>query len=53
MRLRTQLAQLDDLASKETDTKRLKELADATARLAEQERLSANRPCLVRAALRN
>ena len=44
MRVREQLEKLDALASGEKDTKRLKELADATTRLSEQERILAGRP---------
>ena len=43
-RVRDQLDRIDDLAADETDPKRLKELADATTRLAEQERILAGRP---------
>jgi hypothetical protein len=43
-RVREQLDKLDALASGEKDTKRLKELADATTRLSEQERILAGRP---------
>ena len=44
MRVREQLEKLDDIAKNEKDTKRLKELADATTRLSEQERILAGRP---------
>jgi hypothetical protein len=44
MRVREQLEKLDALAAGEKDTKRLKELADATTRLSEQERILAGRP---------
>lgn len=44
MRVRDQLERLDALASGVRDTKRLKELADATTRLSEQERILAGRP---------
>jgi hypothetical protein len=44
MRVREQLEKLDALASGVKDTKRLKELADATTRLSEQERILAGRP---------
>ena len=44
MRVREQLQRLDDLAAQATDSKVLKELADATTRLAEQERILAGRP---------
>ena len=37
--MRDQLDRLDDLASRETDSKVLKEYADATTRLSEQERV--------------
>lgn len=43
-RVRLQLDRLDAMAAEETDTKRLKELADATSRLQEQERQLAGRP---------
>lgn len=44
IRVRTQLDRLDAMAAEELDTKRLKELADATSRLQEQERQLAGRP---------
>lgn len=44
LRVREQLEKLDALAAGEKDTKRLKELADATTRLSEQERILAGRP---------
>ncbi len=44
MRVREQLQRLDDLAALAVEPKALKELADATTRLAEQERILAGRP---------
>jgi uncharacterized membrane protein YccC len=43
-RVREQLDRIDSMLSTEEDPKRIKELADATARLQEQERQLANRP---------
>jgi hypothetical protein len=43
-RVRDQLDRLDGIAAEETDPKRIKELADATTRLSEQERVLAGRP---------
>ena len=44
MRVRCQLEKLDRLAATAHSSKRLKELADATTRLSEQERILAGRP---------
>src|ERR1035437_908443 len=44
MRVRMQLEKLDALAAVARNSKRLKELADATTRLSEQERILAGRP---------
>ena len=43
-RVREQLERLDRMAAKEDDPKRIKELADATTRLSEQERILDGRP---------
>lgn len=43
-RVRAQLVRLDALASQEDDPKRIREYADATSRLQEQERQLAGRP---------
>ena len=44
LRVRKQLDRIDQLASKETEPKLLKEYAEACARLSEQERILAGRP---------
>ena len=44
IRVRKQLERLDDMLEAEQDTKRIKELSDATTRLAEQERQLSGRP---------
>jgi hypothetical protein len=43
-RVRDQLERLDRMAAEEDDPKRIKELADATTRLSEQERILDGRP---------
>lgn len=43
-RVRDQLERLDKMAAEEDDPKRIKELADATTRLSEQERILDGRP---------
>jgi hypothetical protein len=43
-RVREQLERLDRMAAEENDPKRIKELADATTRLSEQERILDGRP---------